>query len=109
MRGGWKGGGKEAWLVTAGAVSCIDLLGVAAVVIFRAESGDEWNVHHAVKDVRSVGTEETMDGKMEQASKPDGEKEQDGERRGASDGPNYGAENKRQRHGAPSVGDAGLV
>jgi hypothetical protein len=28
MRGGWKGGGTEAWLVTAGAVSCIDLLGL---------------------------------------------------------------------------------
>ena len=27
MRGGWKGGRQEAWLVTAGAVSCIDLLG----------------------------------------------------------------------------------
>src|SRR5687767_597952 len=31
MRGGWKGGGKEAWLVTAGAVSCIDLVTVIGV------------------------------------------------------------------------------
>ena len=32
MRGGWKGGGKKAWLVTAGAVSCIDYAAFGSLV-----------------------------------------------------------------------------
>ena len=31
MRGGWKDGGREAWLVTAGAVSCIAMLGASGL------------------------------------------------------------------------------